>query len=178
MKRANEKRVTIAFWLVLTVLAVVRLVFYSVTTGYIDNSRRVERSRQVLQELHTTFSAIQDVETGQRGFVITGDEQFLKPYNDATNSVPQRLASLRALVADDPEQLTLYAEAERLANAKMGEVTEVITRYRKGGFPTAQDRVREGTGRRLMDQLRAVIAQMDAAENTRLNNFATATATD
>src|SRR5215212_5946458 len=100
MKRANEKRVTIAFWLVLTVLAIVRLVFYSVTTGYIDNSRRVERSRPVLQELHTTFSALQDVETGQRGFVITGEEEFLKPYQAAINSVPRRLASLRELLAD------------------------------------------------------------------------------
>ncbi|MBC8107939.1 MAG: response regulator [Anaerolineae bacterium] len=178
MKRANEKRVTIAFWLVLTALAIARLVFYSVTTGYIDNSRRVEQARQVLQELNATLSGLQDVETGQRGYVITGDERYLEPYRVAIDLVPQRLATLRALVADDPEQLLRHAEADRLANAKMAEVTEVITRYRDGGFSAAQARVRDGTGRRLMDQFRAVITQMDAAENTRLNNFATATATD
>jgi PAS domain S-box-containing protein len=178
MKRANEKRVTIAFWVVLTVLAIVRLVFYGVTTGYIDNSRRVEQARLVLQELHATLSALQDVETGQRGYVITGEEQFLEPYRAAIDLVPQHLATLRKLVADDPEQLARHTEAERLATAKMAEVTEVIKRYRDGGFPTAQERVREGTGRRLMDAFRAVEVQMDHAENARLNKFATATATD
>src|SRR5215207_4678537 len=148
MKRSNDKRVTIAFWLVLTVLAVVRLVFYSVTTGYIDNSRRVEQARLVLQELHAVLSGLQDVETGQRGYVITGDDHYLEPYRAAIDLVPQRLATLRALVADDPEQLKLHVELERLANAKMAEVTEVIRRHRTGGFPAAQARVREGVGKR------------------------------
>jgi CHASE3 domain sensor protein len=176
IKRSTEKRVAIAFWLVLTVLAIVRLVFFSVNTGILDNSRRVEHSRQVLQEIHATLSALQDAETGQRGFIISGDESFLDPYDEAVQMLPQRLAALRALLSEEPEQLERFERAERLANEKMQVAGSIISEYRRGGFNAAQQRIREGTGKHLMDGFREAVAEMDVAEHNRLNNFALASA--
>ncbi|CAN5563911.1 hypothetical protein BH09PLA1_BH09PLA1_01130 [soil metagenome] len=175
MNRSTENRVAIAFWLVLTVLAIVRLIFFSVTTGYIDNSRRTERAQQTLQELHSTLSELQDAETGQRGFVLTGDEKYLEPYTAAVQSLPGCLVKLGALVADDPEQATRHQQAETIARKKLAEAAEVIKRYREGGFEVAQARIREGIGKTLMDEFRALITQMETVETERLNTFASAT---
>ncbi len=174
MKRSTEKRVVVAFWLALSLLAVARLLFYTNSTSYIDNSQRVERSRETLQEIHATLSSLQDAETGQRGFLLTGDESYLAPWNDGLQTMPRRIARLRELVRHDPQQLARVERADELSRARIDSASATIRLFREQGTAAASDRMRNGRGKAIMDQFRAVMAEMLEAENGKLHDYAEA----
>jgi CHASE3 domain sensor protein len=60
------------------------------------------------------LSSVADLETGQRGFVITGQDRFLQPWREARDALPGEAATLERLVADNPEQ---HARAQRITQA-------------------------------------------------------------
>src|SRR5207244_7325888 len=70
----------------------------------IDNDGRVAHTRQVIAEVVGVQSAMTDAETGQRGFLLTGQEKLLEPYDAAVAGVHGRLDRLRGLTADNPVQ--------------------------------------------------------------------------
>jgi signal transduction histidine kinase/DNA-binding response OmpR family regulator/CHASE3 domain sensor protein len=69
-----------------------------------DSSARVKHSTAVLAGVEKVLSTTKDLETGQRGFLLTGQEQFLEPYNAANAELPTQFSALRRLVRDDPAQ--------------------------------------------------------------------------
>ena len=86
------------------ILLIVAFVGYRATAILIENDERVEHSRQVQVVLADLLSALKDAETGQRGFLITGDNAYLAPYRAALNVIEPRLALFAHLTADNPDQ--------------------------------------------------------------------------
>src|ERR1019366_7381282 len=115
------------------------------------------------------LSLLKDAETGQRGFVITGDESFLEPYRSAVAALPATLDALRDLVSDTPSQEKRFAEVEPLVALKMAELKQTIDLRRSGGFESAAAVVKAGEGKRTMDEVRRVLGQMDHDERDRLH---------
>jgi CHASE3 domain sensor protein len=70
-----------------------------------DNRDLVVHTYQVISAVERAFSGIQDAETGQRGFIITGDEKYLDPYEHALQTIPESLPTVRQLIVDRPDQL-------------------------------------------------------------------------
>lgn len=114
----------------------------------------------VQRTIADTLSALKDAETGQRGFLLTGDEAFLTPYSTATDIIPQQLQELRRVVASDPEQARHAAEFERLADEKLTELALTISLTHADHRDEALARVREGRGRRLMTAMRVETERM------------------
>jgi signal transduction histidine kinase/CheY-like chemotaxis protein len=107
---------------------------------------------------------MKDVEVGERGYVITGDEEFLQPYRTAVSRVKDQIATLQALLGDEPEQQphlqSLQSKiAFRLALAKDG-----IKLRREQGFQAAQAVIATRTGKQTMDEIRIVIGNMEQTE--------------
>jgi CHASE3 domain sensor protein len=98
----------------------------------INDQSRVAHSRQVLYELSQTESLLKDAETGQRGFLYTGDQKYLSPYTDAIGQVDSHLDALAALVADSPVERAHIPEFRFLAHKKIAELTQCITLYQAG----------------------------------------------
>src|SRR3954447_18762020 len=73
-----------------------------VTIG--DNSRLSTRSRTILGVARDTFSALQDAEASERGFLLTGEDAYLEPYREASRTLPGRLSRLISLTARDSAQ--------------------------------------------------------------------------
>src|SRR5436190_21418430 len=165
MTRAIEKRVALAFWVCLCGLAVARFVSYSATTSYIDNSARISRSRETLIALQDVLASLQDAETGQRGFVITGEERYLEPYSIARRALGQRIARLRELTSDQTEQQPRLDELDRLSRAKFEEMQRTIEQRRTSGFAAAAEIVRTNHGQAIMERLRELIDQMESTEH-------------
>ena len=69
-----------------------------------SNVELAEHTQQVLLSLSNLFSLVKDAETGQRGFVITGDEKYLAPHTQAVDRIHGQLAELEERVRDNPEQ--------------------------------------------------------------------------
>ncbi len=120
-----------------------------------------ERDRTLVIEAERLLSATKDVETGQRGFLLTGDQGYLEPYTAALPLVQARINALASLgVALDglPE-----AVQERIATAEAG-----IAARRTGGIDSAVNAIAAGRGKQLMDTVRTKVAGLQLVANSRM----------
>ena len=131
-------------------------------------SRDVEQTRQLLQHTDSLLSTVKDAETGQRGFIITGDDQYLEPYHAAVTTVPNELAQLRALSADRPTVRPRIDALEVLVREKLEELNDTITLRRTQGFPAALEVIRTNRDKRTMDEIRRLGSEVENEVYTRL----------
>ncbi|MES1184942.1 MAG: CHASE3 domain-containing protein [Myxococcales bacterium] len=148
---------------VLTVL-VIGISGYRSTEHLIENDRWVTHTHEVRTKLADLLSFLKDGETGQRGFVITGDENFLEPYRAALPEIAKTMAEVRGLTSDNEAQQRRLNALQGLVDGKLAELHRTIEMRRGQGFEPTMKVVAAGEGKTLMDQGRRVIAEMDDDE--------------
>ena len=93
----------------------------AVSTYNIDalraNDRAVDHSRNVRRSLTELVSAVKDAETGQRGYLLTGERVYLAPYTKAETTVPERLARFQELTAGDPPRSPFLPAVQPLSRS-------------------------------------------------------------
>lgn len=124
----------------------------------------IEHTYQVMSTLETTLQLMTDAETGQRGYILTGDRSYLAPYSKALEEVGAMPARLRQLVHDSPVQLARVASLEHALKDKLEELASTIDIRERDGAARARADVSSNVGRERMDALRAIIARMRDAE--------------
>jgi PAS domain S-box-containing protein len=129
----------------------------------------VERSHEVLEASGSLLTRAIDAETGQRAFLLTGDETFLQPYNGARADIDRLLGELRALVRDDRVQMSRVDTVERLVNTRFALLDSAIVQRRAGRLSRAQDSVVLLAGKNEMDHLRGAVAAVQRREKTLLS---------
>ena len=90
--------------LILFVVTLVGGLVYVAGTRYLSAMRAVEHTLAVESAIEATLSLLKDAETGGRGFILTADDHFLEPFEDARRGIPQHLEQLSRSVASDPIQ--------------------------------------------------------------------------
>jgi CHASE3 domain sensor protein len=138
-------------WIAGLILLAIALAGWSWLSGEREGARAAAAQRFVLSA-EGLLSALKDVETGQRGFVMTGNEVFLQPYAAGLAAVPERLAELDAAAAD--AGLPPSGALRDMARAKLEWTTAVVATRRRDGQQAAIADVAGGRGRELMDALR------------------------
>lgn len=133
-----------------------------------DGIKWVNHTLDVQVILSKHLSIIQDAETGQRGFVITGHENFLKNYNLAVAQLETSIFQLRNLMKDNHMQLQRLDTLQNLCELKMTFIKENIAIRRKNGFEAAMKIVSNKTGKILMDNIQKTLAAMRNEENRML----------
>jgi PAS domain S-box-containing protein len=131
----------------------------------VGNQVWVIHSRQVLAELERTESLLLDAETGQRGYLLTGEPKYLEPYNSAVTQIDSHILALTQLTADNPTEQANAAQLGNLAHQKLDELNETIALARSGKVDQARAVVISDRGLMLMDQIRQVMAAMQTEEN-------------
>jgi PAS domain S-box-containing protein len=121
-------------------------------------------TREVLFQLEQAESAVKDAESGQRGYLFTGDSAYLAPYNRATHEIGPRIDSLATLTGDNPVQQGHIADLRSVAQDKHNELAQTIALYRSGNVEQARALVLSDRGLLDMDRLRLVFAQMREEE--------------
>jgi signal transduction histidine kinase/ActR/RegA family two-component response regulator len=127
----------------------------------------VEQSYVLRADMQGAFSLLQDIEVGDRGFVITGDTLFLEPYTRAKGKLPAQMALLRQGAAAAREQ-AYFGRLEPLVRQKLRDANDIVLRRRLGG---AQDETLlhgVARGKMTMDAIRAVLGQWQDHERDRL----------
>jgi PAS domain S-box-containing protein len=119
-----------------------------------------DQTRILMNRSEDLLSALKDAETGQRGFLVTGDEAFLAPYLAVRNNIHSQLDELRQLTPTDAARQHLNVVAP-LVTAKLAELAQVIALYRSHQVAQAVVQVREGEGKRLMDAIRSEMAEFN-----------------
>jgi CHASE3 domain sensor protein len=97
------KKLALGFMLASIAPLVIGFVAYHHTKTVVANDFWVDHTHQVLQQLETLISALKDVETGQRGYLITGDEHYLEPYLAAVKTVDQTFTTIKQMTADNAD---------------------------------------------------------------------------
>ena len=151
------KKVAAGFALSFVLLVGVGVVAYQSITALAKTSYAVTHTHVVLEHLTSVLGLLKDAETGQRGFVITGDEAYLEPYRGAVDALPGTLGDLRDLLSDSASQEKRLDELEPLVTLKMAELKQTVDLRRTGGFESAVAVVRGGEGKKTMDQVRHVV---------------------
>lgn len=141
----------------------------------LDNSRRVAHTQEVISTAEACLSLLKDAETGNRGYIITGLEPYLEPYQAARAGLPQRLATLRSLIVDNPSQQQRLAEIEPLITQRLAILQEGIDLRATQGFDAAQAVVLTGKGKQTMDAIRTVMREIELEEQTLLQRRQAAT---
>lgn len=166
------RKIAVGFTLPIVLLAVIGAVAYRSIHSLTNTSHLVAHTHEVLEHVANVLSSLKDAETGQRGYVITGDEAYLEPYQAVVNSIPNVVKELRQLTADNPNQQKRIDEVEPLIAAKLAELKQTIDLHRKGNLEEATKVVRGGEGKKIMDDLRRILDQMDNEERELLKQRA------
>jgi methyl-accepting chemotaxis protein len=143
---------------------VVGSVSFNSTAKLIESAQWVRHTNEVLRGLDEVSSGMKDAETGERGYVITGEARYLEPYQGAREVVDQKQKSLRELTADNPVQQQRLAAMEPLVNSKFAELQKAIDLRRTKGFETAAQEVLTDKGKNAMDSIRKLVGEMQEEE--------------
>ena len=135
---------------------------------------------EVLDRLEEVASTVKDAETGQRGFIITNEQRYLRPYQAAVAELPPRIDRLESLTADNSAQQREIPELRRRIAAKMTELSQVIDLRRQSSEAARQEvlsdrgllamtAVRDQVDTMKTEELRLlVIRQQDTAQSYRV----------
>lgn len=165
-------RILVGYGLALLVVGAVGIVAYRATSELVDSTDWVTHSHKVKGTLAETLSSLKDAETGQRGFLLTGEERYLEPYTSATTVINGDLQELRTLTADNPRQQARIATLQAVAANKLSELAETIELRRQGREREALAIVLTDRGKSLMDEFRRILSEMDEEESTLLEERA------
>lgn len=157
----------------LLVLGLNAVASFSATWTLISNQKMVEHTQTVLGELEATIAAVSDLETGVRGYMITDRPNFLDPYNASRLEIDFHIARLEELVADNPEQAARVDALKQLIYDRRRDLEEILTIYKQEGFERAQQRMRRGAGKDLMEEIRRVVSDLKNAEYALLEQRST-----
>ena len=132
-------------------------------------AERITKTLESIEQLQAVLSTLKDAETGQRGYLLTGNEQYLTPYTAARSEFPGLMKSLRGSLTD-AGQLRRLDIIEQLAVEKIAELGQTIDLQRAGDNNRALEVVRSDRGRAAMDRIRAGLGEMEKEERTQLAN--------
>lgn len=132
----------------------------------VDAHYWVEHTQQVLLELAQIDSLLTQAESGQRGFLYTGSEQYLEPHARASAELESHIRHVAALTADNPMQQARIAQLRELTQHKLAELAETIKFHHAGDTDAARALVESDDGLLTMQQIRALLADMEQEEVT------------
>ena len=164
MVRLLPTSTLIGFLVATLAVALIALFTYRALAARQGAASRVTQTLTTIQQLEGVLVTLTDAETGQRGFLVTGEERYLDPYNRARAELPNRLRDLAARVYDGADQQARYERVRQLADEKLVELEETIALRRQGKSEEARALMMSDRGRVAMDGIRTAIAEMEADE--------------
>jgi PAS domain S-box-containing protein len=163
-------KITVIFVVVLLIIGIVGIQSYLEIQRLIESNSWVIHTHEVNEKLEHVLSLLKDAETGQRGFVLTGEDSYLEPYNAANTDTQKDIEAVTALTLDNPEQQKDLQRLQKLSRDKLDELQETIKLRREAGMEAAIRVIRTDSGKRVMDEIRALMNQMKTRENELLES--------
>jgi methyl-accepting chemotaxis protein len=158
------RRLVAGFGLAALTLVVIAIFSYRNANRLIENDAWVAHTHQVRTELADLLSQLKDAETGQRGYLITGADNYLEPYQSAITAIKGVQDDVRRLTSDNPNQQRRLTALAPLIDAKLAELKQTIDLRRNEGLDAATKVVLSNVGKTTMDQIRAIVSDADQEE--------------
>jgi PAS domain S-box-containing protein len=164
MLRISNRGLVYASALIVTLLVANAVTSYHNASSLRAEAVNVERSHAIVDSIFEARSAIKDAETGQRGYLLTGDPGYLRPYHEGVETIAERLAELDTLLQDQVEQSRQMPALKQSVRAKLDELQQSIELFDTAGFATARERVVNGKDKQTMDEIRSITNAMKEYE--------------
>ena len=162
-------RLRLAAAVVLAVLATMTaLVLW--TIGAVDRAVSARRdARELLLQVELALSDLRDAETGQRGYLLTGIDSYLAPFQSGIHDVPKRLSELELATSGVDQLRSRVAQLEEISKQKIDELQRSIALRRDQGFEAAYQGVINGRGKQLMDRASEVVNEIKAVQRAAID---------
>ena len=160
MRQSINRQTVPLFAATAVVVVAIALLSFLATRSYQNASADVDHSHKAISDINAVLEDAQNAETGQRGFVLTGDESYLEPYETGLARLPDDLQRLRAHVDGDAEQVARFEALEVHLDRRMSYLAGGVAARRIRGFDVAQAGTLTGNGKAEMDQVRAIVGEM------------------
>jgi two-component system cell cycle sensor histidine kinase/response regulator CckA len=150
------------------ILLVIAGVSYENWTQYQRANRHAAQTEALLEAVERLLTTLLDAETGQRGFLLTGDERYLAPYTRAIHSAESQVTQVTSALAPLQGEGDGGTPLPMLMAHKLAELRETIALYRTHGLSAALEVVRTGQGQRTMEEVRRRCAHLRRALSSAL----------
>jgi methyl-accepting chemotaxis protein len=157
-------KIATAFVVVLLLIVIMSIISFQNISRYSENSEWLLHTEEVLHEIELLSGALIDAETGQRGYIITGNEGYLEPFNNAVSRLSANMSLLRRQTSDNINQQKRITRLQQLMDKKLDELGTTIELRRNHGFEAARDVVVNDHGKTIMDEIRSVLIEMEEEE--------------
>jgi signal transduction histidine kinase/DNA-binding response OmpR family regulator/CHASE3 domain sensor protein len=165
MQKTLKNNLRIGLGLSLLLLFISSLASYISITNLVKSSKMVSHSNEVITNLEEIISALKDAETGQRGYLLTGDKLFLEPYTGAKSRAMVLLDNVNAQTTDNAFQQESIKKLRVIVENRLNIIEKTIVLKGAGGTVSVGDLL---TGKEYMDDARTVIRAMENEEKTLL----------
>ena len=172
MKLRLTRNLQLGFGLSLLFLIGISAASYVSIQNLFKSSDLVAHSNKVIQKLEYTISIMKDAETGQRGYLLTGNKVFLEPYQGSYHKAVGFVTDFQQLTKDNPQQQVNAVKIKRILLNRLNILALLIDKKRAGKTVTTDDLL---SGKSSMDALRTAINVAESDEDkllqTRLNSL-------
>jgi methyl-accepting chemotaxis protein len=163
-----------SYGIILSLMIIIAIVVFISVKSLANNFFWVDHTYKVLAKASHIEAAAVDMETGMRGYLLAGKEEFLEPYNNGNNTFKRLTTSLRKTVSDNPAQVQLLDDISKTISSWQEKVTEPVILLRReiGHAKTMNDMsalVAEAKGKQYFDKFRKQMATFIEKEKTLLN---------
>jgi diguanylate cyclase (GGDEF)-like protein len=142
---------------------------YQVTTTIMSTATSVSQTYEVISSIKNLQSHLIDAETGERGYVITGDAGYFPAYRDSLQKIQWESDLIAAMTADNPVQKVNYAALQRLIAYRLKTIQMIVETRKAGGVDAAHQLVSIDEDKLEMDRIRVVLNRIEEEENNQLN---------
>jgi len=163
-----RKATVVGLGVIVLLLVVSMLVSQSNIQRLIDNEHQVAHAEKVLTTLEEVLSRVTEAETGERGFLITGNADYRRSYQNAVARAKETLDRLKYLTAEDSNQQARIVTLRQRVDARFDELRQAIVAEEMGGFDAAKSAVSTNHGRQLMNEMRQLVGEMQRDEQATL----------
>jgi CHASE3 domain sensor protein len=159
-KLKTQHKILLGFSVPLLLMVVVGIVVYINITEMISTANWVDHTQEVIADARELGKLIVDMETGERGFLITGKAEFLAPFKEARKLWDEKTKKLKNLVIDNSEQVSRIEEIDDLAKQwlKVAAQPEIDARIESNKSGATMDNVislvNAKTGKKIIDTIR------------------------
>src|ERR1700750_1076851 len=157
MNSSFKRNLLILYGFSFLLLLVSAIASYTSITNLLSNQKMVNHTSLVINRLESVISVLKDAETGQRGFLLTGKEEFLEPYNGSLRKAYGLIDEIKTLTADNSLQQKSAEELRNIIKLRMSILETLIDNKRKGNEASIQELL---AGKSYMDQARQLVQTM------------------
>lgn len=167
-----ETKVLAGFAVALAVLAAVGVLAYQSALSFIRTSDSLARARELTESLEGVYAAVSQAESGQRGYLFTGNEMFLQQRAQGVQRIAEHMAHIRQLLPGHPQPTEQLTELERRVAARLALLEHVLAARQRFGAEAARQALDAGPGLAEMGALESLIDAMEERERGNLERLA------